>query len=213
MNKMLKSLLVAALTLSAAQVKADSASNTNRTFLMPRAQGVNAPLAWTTFGELVDRDAKDKFGATFEATGFWQQSTNGSEQGKYFLIKNKSTVALPTAASAAAATAVNASTADFDYGYMIHSVTQGVAFAAVGDATVAANTGASLSLDPRQEVWGLQLDYHQDLRKLVKGLYLHANLPVVNVENDPRLGVKEATAAAIESLQKRALLWDAIVAN
>jgi len=207
MNKMLKSLLVAALTLSAAQVKADSASNTNRTFLMPRAQGVNAPLAWTTFGELVDRDAKDKFGATFEATGFWQQSTNGSEQGKYFLADNKSTIDLSRAGSAVAAAAANSgvaaavlATSTLDLDYIIHNAQYDGGAAAPAVAADAQNTN-TLSLDPRQEVWGVQLDYHQDLRKLVKGLYLHANLPVVNVENNPRLTAKGASAAVATNMR------------
>jgi hypothetical protein len=182
-NKMIKSLLVAALTLSAAHLSAD-AGHTNKTFLMPRAQGVNLPMHATTFYDLVNRKAQDKFGANFQVTGFWQQSAAGSEQGKYFLADNKSTIDVSRAAAAATH---STATGTVDLGLLLHEYNLG------GADTANSNT---LSLDPQQEVYGVRLDYHQDLHKLVKGLYLSANLPVVNVSNDPRLTVK-ANAAGL----------------
>lgn len=175
-NKMLKSLLVAALTLSAAHLSAES-NSTNKTFLMPRPVGVNAAMQSTTFGDLVNRKAHDKFGANFELTGFWQASADGKEQGKYFLADSKSTIN------------VSRGLADYlpgssvDAGLLIHA--NGFIVGGVADAAGA----TTVSLDPRQEVYGVRLDYHQDLHKLVKGLYLSANLPVVNVSNNPRLTV------------------------
>lgn len=180
MNKMLKSLLVAALALSAAHVKADG-SHTNKTYLNARAQGVNAPMAWSTFGELVKHKGDDRFGASVAVTGFWQRSVDGKEQGSYFLANNKSTVDLQFADSGSAASTV----ADVDGGYVVHVRSVG-----------ALGTALNVSLDPRQEVYGARLDYHQDLRKLLKGLYLHAELPVVHVENNVRLNVNSTDAAA-----------------
>ncbi|MBT4936008.1 hypothetical protein HON15_04530, partial [Candidatus Woesearchaeota archaeon] len=37
---------------------------------------------------------------------------------------------------------------------------------------------------PDQEVFGLRLDYHQTLDKLVKGLFFKVNLPIVHMKND-----------------------------
>ncbi len=186
MNKMLKSLLVAALTLSAAHLAADG--STNKTFLMPRAQGVNLPMHATSFYDLVHRKAHDKFGANFELTGFWQQSANGKEQGKYFLADGKSTIDV----SRAAANSVALDGSSVDLGYLIHT-----------DNQVAEAPGSTtLSLDPHQEVYGVRLDYHQDLHKLVKGLYLSANLPVVSVSNNPRLSVVSSVDGVADTVRK-----------
>lgn len=187
MNKMLKSLLVAALTLSAAHLAADG--STNKTFLMPRAQGVNLPMHATSFYDLVHRKAHDKFGANFELTGFWQQSANGKEQGKYFLADGKSTIDV---SRAAAANSVALDGSSVDLGYLIHT-----------DNQVAEAPGSTtLSLDPHQEVYGVRLDYHQDLHKLVKGLYLSANLPVVSVSNNPRLSVVSSVDGVADTVRK-----------
>src|SRR3990172_8830732 len=90
MNKMLKGLLVALLAVSAAQLEA----HTNKTFLMPRPHGVNLPMEYTTFCELINRKAEDKFGGNFQVTGFYQASTDGDDVAKYFLFKNQSTIQL-----------------------------------------------------------------------------------------------------------------------
>jgi len=183
MNKMLKSLLVAALALSAAHVKADG-SHTNKTYLNARAQGVNAPMAWSTFGELVKHKGDDRFGASVAVTGFWQRSVDGKEQGSYFLANNKSTINMQRDAAGA-----GVSTNEVDLGYIVHRRSGGADTEAI-----------NVSLDPRQEVYGARLDYHQDLRKLLKGLYLHAELPVVHVENNVRASVSTNIAGVADSI-------------
>lgn len=171
MNKMLKGLLVALLAVSAAQVKA----HTNKTFLMPRPHGVNLPMEYTTFDELVSRRDECKFGGNLQITGFYQDSTNGDDLAKYFLFKDKSTIKLTKDVGApafATSTAV-----DLDLGYIIHD---------------GANNGprsADIHLDPEQTAYGVRFDYHQDLDKILKGLYLRANLPVVHVKNEVNLRV------------------------
>lgn len=171
MNKMLKGLLVTVLAVSAAQADSD---HTNKTFLMPRPVGVNVPMEYTTFAELVGRKAEDKFGGNFQVTPFYQES-NGDELGEYFLFNHKDTVHFGTEA------AINAkSTAkDLDLGYLIHSY----------DNKKVAEKVASLSLDPQQQAYGIRFDYVQDLSKILKGLYLNVSLPVVHVENDLNVDV------------------------
>jgi hypothetical protein len=178
MNKMLKSLLVAALTLSAAHLQADTSGSTNRTYLSPRAAGLNMPMAWSTFGELVNHKGDDRFGASVAVTGFWQQSVDGGEQGKYFLANNKSTINVTRVAVGNPV----AATSDLDAGYIYHNA-----------AGVADGAAINMALNPRQEVMGVRLDYHQDLRKILKGLYFHAGMPVARVENNVRLNINDAT--------------------
>lgn len=177
MNKMLKGLLAAALAVSSAQVSA----HTNKTFLTPRPHGVNLPMEYTTFCELVGRKSEDNFGGSFQVTGFYQASTNDDDIAKYFLVNNKSTIALPQlAATNATSTAV-----DLDLGYLIHDHANG-----------GTTRSATIGLSPEQTAWGIRLDYHQDLCKILKGLYLHASLPIVHVENDPKVIVKSTGSSS-----------------
>lgn len=177
MNKALKGLLVAMLAVSAT-VQA----HTNKTFLLPRSHGVNLPMELSTFCELVHRKAADKFGANFQAVGFYSHTANEDDTGKYFGIKNKDKFALTKAAVAGAA-----STADADLGFFVHEF---------DNATIANGTAANVTLNPKQEAWGVRFDYFQDLEKILKGLYLKATVPVVHVENNMELKVASNVAVA-----------------
>ena len=199
MNRNLKGLLVAVLALSAGQVQAAAAAKpvkkdaTNRTFLSMRAHGVNLPMESTGFNELAGRKAGDKFGANFAVTGFYSSTVDGkNNQSPYFLFQDAKEAKFGTDALTAFGTNVDGS---MDYGQIVH-----VRNAAGNDATNLADaTGFTLALDPRQTSYGVRLDYHQDLHKIVKGLYLRANLPVVRAENDLRAVVNGGTVATIGS--------------
>ncbi len=181
MNKMLKGLLVSLLAVSAAQVDA----HTNKTFLLPRSQGVQLPMQYTTFHELVGRKAEDKFGGNFAVTGFYSHSANESETAEYFLVKDKSKITLNALSTAAAGNVGGLTSAgnDVDLFYIIHNRDR-------TDVQAAAEAGTTtIALDPEHSFYGVRFDYHQDLDKILKGLYLCASLPIVHVENDPELSV------------------------
>lgn len=174
MNKALKTLLITALVMSATHVEA----YTNKTFLLPRSQGVNLPLENTTFSELVGRKKAGKFGGNVQVSVFGQGSTNRREQAKYFLFKDKRSVMLKNSDFAAAKANVD----DLDLGYLVHNNLE----------TTAAGVNhqeAILSFDPEQIVYGVRFDYHQNLDKVLKGLYLKIDLPAVCVENDVRIKI------------------------
>lgn len=182
MNKVIKGLLVAMLAVSAT-VQA----STNKTFLLPRSHGVNLPMELSSFNQLIHRKAADKFGANFQAVGFFSRTADEEETGKYFGIKNKHGFTLQKAAIASAA-----STTDADLGFFVHEF---------DNATIGNNTNAAINLHPKQEAWGVRFDYFQDLEKIVKGLYLKATVPVVHVENNVELKVTSPVAVAQSSLQ------------
>lgn len=182
MNKVIKGLLVAMLAVSAT-VQA----STNKTFLLPRSHGVNLPMELSSFNQLIHRKAADKFGANFQAVGFFSRTADEKETGKYFGIKNKHTFNLQKADVGAAI-----STADADLGFFVHEY---------NNATIADGTNATVNLHPKQEAWGVRFDYFQDLEKIVKGLYLKATVPVVHVENNVELKVTSPVAAAQTALQ------------
>lgn len=193
MNKALKGLLVAMLAVSAT-VQA----HTNKTFLLPRSHGVNLPMEISTFCELVHRKDADKFGANFQAVGFYSGTTNEKETGEYFgILKDKETFSLKYAAAGADI----GSKDNIDLGLFIHR------------QAGAAADGASITLKPSSETWGVRFDYHQDLEKLLKGLYLKVVVPVVHVENDMGLKVESTVAAnktALENFLKGTLTEAAV---
>jgi hypothetical protein len=187
MNKMFQRLLLSVLALSAAQVRA----HTNQTFLLPRSTGVDVAMQSTSFHSLTGHKGHNRFGGSIAATGFYQGSNNGSDLAKYFLVGNKSSVvlgqfnaalvALPTGQLAAPAANV-----DLPLQYIIHT-------------HAGVDARAKLSLDPERTVWGVRFDYHQDLSKILNGLYLAANLPVANVETNVKGKVSEEVAAGVYS--------------
>ena len=83
----MKKILNGALAL--ALIAGSASAATNKTFLMPRSHGVNLAMEYTTWNELLQTKDEDRFGANFQVTGFYSQSTNESDIGKYFGIKSK----------------------------------------------------------------------------------------------------------------------------
>lgn len=195
MNKFLKGLLVTALAASASNVQA----YTNKTFLMPRSVGVDLPAQAVTFGHLIHHKGEDKFGGNFQITGFYQGTTKSEDAAKYFLFKDKSTVTIQKTAANPAFARSDAS--DLDLGYIIHN------------RTANANPYKStLNFAPEQTAYGVRLDYHQDLGKILKGLYLYADLPIAQVENDLKINVVSADSVTAGELAGAAVpVKDALV--
>jgi len=85
-----------------------------------------------------------------------------------------------------------------DLGYIIHNANF------VGSAT--AKDKVTLGFNPEHNVWGVRFDYYQSLDSLLKGLYLRANLPVVQVENNLNFAVcaqdNAATRTAVQDYFK-----------
>jgi hypothetical protein len=136
------------------------------------------PMAYTTFNELVERKAEDKFGGNFQITGFYQGSVTDARLGKYFGVNNKSSLTLKNNAQTNGGTAAGATSADLDLAYILHDFGN----------TAYVNQTATISLNPTSNSYGARFDYYQDLEKILKGLYLSVALPVVHIDND--LGMK-----------------------
>ena len=112
MNKIIKSLLAAALCVSADQ------AYTNKTTMSLRPHGYNLPLGYTTFNELINRKAEDKFGGNFQVTGFYQGSANAKAVGKYFGVNHHNEVLLGN--SGVEPWGIDDPSKDINWAYMIH---------------------------------------------------------------------------------------------
>lgn len=190
MNTLMKSLLVSALALSAAHVQAA----TNKTYLAPRPVGQNLAMEVVTFNELVDNKNDDRFGGNLQVTGFYSQSADKAETGKYFGVKNKNKFTAKTGLPAT-------TTADLDASLIVHDTANATLTAStLTAASPAIDLPVTITLNPSQVVWGARFDYHQDLDKLVDGLYFRAKLPVVKIENDMELAASSTDAADAASV-------------
>lgn len=164
MNKVLKSMMFAALAISAAHLQA----HTNKTTLTTRSHGVNLALERSGgFNEHVMRNDKNRFGGNFQAVGFFNDSTDEAELAKYFLGADKATFTGEVAAN--------------------QVTVAGKKFAGKDD---------SLTLKPNHSSYGVYLNYHQDLEKVLKGLHFAINLPIVHVVNE----LKATGAGAFKDL-------------
>ena len=172
MNTMLKGLLVAAMALSAAHVQA----TTNHTYLAPRPTGVNLAMESVSFAELTNAKDDGRFGGDLQATVFYSKSDNPGALGRYFGFNDKNTL-----------TTNDGGTPDRDLNKIIHYL---------ANNRTTANT---IKFAPEVQTYGVRFDYHQDLAKILDGLYFKVQLPIVKVENDLGLNVTGANATDIKN--------------
>lgn len=160
-------------------------ASTNKTFLMPRPQGVNLPIEKTIFMELVNRKSHKKFGGNLGITTFYQRSESKNDVAAYFLVKNKSTIDFNASPNKGADSNKTSWTNDVDPTYINHRRDLDQKTATTENALH--NT---LNLAPQQTVWALQFDYKQDLRAVLTGLYAYVHMPIAYVQNKTDLTFK-----------------------
>jgi len=118
-----------------------------------------------------------------------------------FLMHNYNTggADLSTAPAPVPATVTRADTPAYSSPFPLTGPVAGdpVATTASGVTPVVAPT--TLKLCPEHKAIGVKFDYHQDLKCLLKGMYLELHVPVAHVENS--LGVETAGAEAAELLK------------
>lgn len=186
MNKIFKSLVLAALATGAVCAH----DHTNHTTMTLRSHGYNLPMNFTTFDELVNRKADDKFGGNFQVTGFYQASNSSKELGKYFGMNHHNEMTLGHVVTTGADLTP---AADLDIAYLIHEA-------------VPVASSNTIEFKPKSDSYGATFAYYQDLEKITKGLFLSVSLPVVHVENDMKMevgtGVGSAVAANVISYFK-----------
>ena len=176
MNNMLKSLLVTALAISASHVSA----YTNRNFLSdPRPQNASLLLDSAVAHDLAKTNKHDRFGGNFMVRGYYSESTNSKELGKFFGVNEKNVFNATAVGNAATGTV------DVNAAYMLHDLTSGAAVIVAGTAI----DGATINLAPKTVSYGVEFGYVQCLGKILDGLHLSISLPVERVENNMNLGV------------------------
>jgi hypothetical protein len=146
-----------------------SASDANRkTFLAPRATGVNLPMEYTTWhGHVYGKKANSRNRTSFQVTPFFQGSTNEGELGEYFAPNKESN------------------------SFIIDDGTKGIAqeFLIHQQDMASTELAGTVSFRPDQEAWGVRLDFFQDINTPWSKFFLTASAPIVSVERDMDLKV------------------------
>jgi hypothetical protein len=168
MKKIIKSLIP--LLIFATSVFADH--STDKTFLMPRPQGVNLAMEYTTWNKYIQKQYKFRGGTALAATSFYQESNCSENLGKYFGIKHHDYIKFNEKA--------DDDTADINLRYILH------------DYNYEANPRfGKTEFSPNQRTFGIRVDLYQDLKEIAKGFYLKATLPFVYVQNNMRLSIED----------------------
>jgi len=190
----MKTIIKSALITSLAFATINAVDHTNQTFMMSRPTLADLPMEYTSFNELISRKDEAKFGGNFQAVAFYKNSLDGQDFGKAFLVNHKNPItfrASPTNDNKVS------TVCDVDLFYIIHQMgltTQDQANAAVGNTT--------LELNPEEKTYGIRLDYHQDLDRLIKGLYLKTALAIVHVRHDAGLKICSNVTMIKDALEK-----------
>ncbi len=145
-----------------------SADANRKTFLAPRATGVNLPMEYTTWhGHVYGKKCNPRNRTSFQVTPFFQGSTNEGELGEYFGINKESN------------SFTIGSGLDVPHNYLIHNTGAG------------AGAKGTVSFHPDQEAWGARLDFFQDINTPCAKFFLTASAPIVSIERDMDMRVAD----------------------
>jgi hypothetical protein len=172
MKRLIHGLLVAMLLIGNVAAKTYS----NKTFLTPRSHLMNLAMEKTTWHKQTDIVPDKNFGGTIQVTGFYEESENKRSLGKYFGVSNYLT--------GDCSEDFIAVVPDFDTddhpkhigaGHIIHNAQH---------STDAAYTTLAdkITWRPDRESYGIRIDYHQKLDKILKGLFFKISIPIVHVQ-------------------------------
>lgn len=139
----------------------------NKTNITMRDQ-YNKVASHTTFHQLLNKKEKDFLGCYTQSTGFYGQTTNGSELGKAFGYNGTNQVTVSSSG--------NAINERFIHYY--------------GGASPLVGT---IIFDPKEIVYGENIDYVHRFDNLVGGLYAGIHLPLLYVAHDLNMKIEGET--------------------
>jgi hypothetical protein len=208
----MKKCLAAAAMMALSIGSVGARSYTNKTFLMPRSHNENLAMETTGWHKMCKMIDEDKWGACLQATPFVQRSENRSKLGKYFGSSNN---AILDAENSYAGEAMDfiwvkprdegAGTNAFNHGALL--LCPSMIFHDYNTIITAQNRiNVQGLLRPRQESYGVRLDYHQKLDKLTNGLYFKVEAPIVHVKNTMGLKVTSTCGKTKQTLANNGTL-------
>ena len=147
---------------------------TNKTFLAPRSNNMNLAMEYTTWHKQTSLVPDKKFGGTIQATGFYEESDNKKDLGQYFGVCNYDNGNTKDDFIRAYPTGTTPSQPlHWSSDFLFHTFGVANALKTLNDKIV---------WRPSREAYGVRLDYHQKLDKVLKGLFFKVALPIVHVK-------------------------------
>jgi hypothetical protein len=155
---------------------ASATTHTNKTFLMPRDHNANLAMEMTTWHKQIRKIDEDQFKTLIQAVPFYQSSASDGDLGKYFGVTNRRS-------NGRLDDYIYVSNSASDRHLYTHDILMDCNTET--DAVVAASNTfiQKIIFQPYQNSYGLRLDWHQKLDKLINGLYFEVNMPVVHVKH------------------------------
>lgn len=172
MKRFLNGVLVALILVGSMAAK----TYTDKTFLMPRSHNPNLAMEYTTWHKQMALIDDNKFGGTIEATGFYEKSNNKVDLGRYFGVCNYyQDSCIDDFIAVVPYWPTGPNPKHVDGGFLFHTYNSP---ASSGYLTLA----DKLTWRPYRESYGVRLDYHQKLDKILKGLFFKVSAPIVHVK-------------------------------
>ncbi len=154
-----------------------------KNFMAPRDQLTNLAMRHVSWHLYFDKKADGRYSGTVQAVPFFQESTNKSGLGRYFGFYNSAKDRYQNYIG------VDPNNTDGDYLLKTDDIIHNIRY----DEYDEANTlSARVGIDPYQQVYGVRLDWHQDLDDLWNGLFFRVSTPIVWVRNDINLFDKKS---------------------
>ncbi|MBU4269800.1 hypothetical protein KJ644_01455 [Candidatus Dependentiae bacterium] len=140
----------------------------DKNYLTTRPILSNLAMQYTTWNTNLYRKPDAFYNGSIQIVPFYQESNNKTDIGNYFGFDWTASRGIENIISVAPAD----STKVFASRKIIHSQD--------GSKNTLA---ASYYMDPKQTAYGARFDYHQDLDKILDGLYFRVSTPIVEVKN------------------------------
>jgi len=189
-NIMRKALLLSLFTMASA-----SAIDiyTGKTYLATRPQGINVAMEYTTWHEHAYKKHDSFIRSHIQLVPFYQHSEQENDLGKYFSINCKNSFIVGKAAD------VTAGKADIENGFLIHDTEAKNSPAA--DPSALRTLAGTVTFNPTQEMYGMRIDWFQDITHPFAKLYFKASAPFVHVANSMGLEVANSVKPTPAYLQ------------
>ncbi|MCK4517728.1 hypothetical protein KAT92_03060 [Candidatus Babeliales bacterium] len=177
---------------------------TNKSFFTPRNHLTNIAMEQTTWHKQTALIDEDKFGGSVQATGFYEASENQGDLGKFFGVKNywngnsiDDFIEVEQWAANGANSFTHLYAEDVFHRWTASSP------AAPWYVTNPSKLADRIKLRPYRDSYGIRLDYHQKLDKIVDGLFFKVSLPLVHVKTS--LDYSSTTSHGYGTKQKLAI--------
>lgn len=147
----------------------------NKTFFMPKSQGLNTPMELRTWNKGVEDKDRKGIGANVSVTPFYERSVNGYGLARYFLPNGLNSMKFELLATDP--------NADVDPQHF------GLASTYIG----------KFSIRPQRYSCGARIDYYQNLDRWLDGLFFSASVPVVHTGHSTQFKEEVTTAGSSPS--------------